>query len=86
MSVEQYQQQLTECFHGTTDPVAQQAAATANQYTDMVKAGQVSKEEYIELMADIQRTAEINKHVHNQQVLEHMNVAINGLINLAKLV
>jgi hypothetical protein len=86
MSIEQLQQQLGECFHGSEDATVREAAATANQYTDMVKAGQISREEYVELMLDIQRTAEIRKHVHNMELLEKMNVAINGLISLAKLV
>ena len=86
MSIEQFQQQLAECFHRSEDPTVKEATATANQYTDMVKAGQISKEEYVELMLDLQRTAEIRKHVNNMESLEQMNVAINGLISLAKLV
>jgi hypothetical protein len=85
MSVEQLQQQLGECFNGSQDPNVQQAAQTANQYTEMFKAGQLSKDEYTQLIADIARTNEINKSVDNQQVLEYMNVAINGLITLASL-
>jgi hypothetical protein len=86
MSIEQYQQQLNECFNNSQDPNVQQAAATVNQYTEMVKQGQLSKEEYVQLIADIARTNEINKSVNNVQVLEYMNVAINGLINIASAV
>jgi hypothetical protein len=83
MSVEQLQQQLGECFNGSQDSNVQQAAQTANQYTELFKQGQLSKDEYTQLMSDIARTNEINKSVDNQQVLEYMNVAINGLITLA---
>lgn len=86
MSVEKCQTMLGECFHGSDDPNVKQAADTANQYTELFKTGQISKEEYLELLQDIERTNNINKAVHNQKVLEHMNVAINGLISLAKLV
>jgi 3-dehydroquinate synthetase len=86
MSVEQHQQALLTSYQQTSDPVVQSAAETANGYTEMFKSGQISKEEYIQLMEDIERTNNINKSVHNQQVLEYMNTAINGLINLAKLV
>ena len=86
MSIEQLQQQLGECFHGSEDPVVKEAAATANQYTDMVKSGQISKDEYVELMKDIARTNDINKNMANMQIMEYMNTAINGLINLAALV
>jgi hypothetical protein len=86
MSVEQYQQQLSECFSGTQDPAVQGAAQQANQYTEMFKAGQISKDEFQQLMEDIANTNNINKSVANMQVLEYMNTAITGLINLSKLV
>jgi hypothetical protein len=85
MSVEQFQQQLLECFNGTQDSNVQTAAQTANQYTEMVKAGQLSKEEYVQLLSDIEQTNIINKSVDNQQVMEYMNTAITGLINIAKI-
>ena len=85
MSVEQFQQQLLECFNGSQDSNVQTASQTANQYTEMVKVGQLSKDEYIQLLSDIQQTNIINKSVDNQQVMEYMNVAINGLINIASM-
>jgi hypothetical protein len=85
MSVEKFQQQLLECFNGTQDSNVQTAAQTANQYTEMVKAGQLSKEEYVQLLSDIEQTNIINKSVDNQQVMEYMNTAITGLINIAKI-
>jgi hypothetical protein len=86
MSVEQFQQQLLECFNGSPDSNVQAAAQTANQYTEMVKSGQLSREEYVQLLSDIQQTNIINKSVDNQQAMEYMNVAINGLINIASIV
>jgi hypothetical protein len=86
MSVEQFQQQLLECFNGSQDSNVQAAAQTANQYTEMVKSGQLSREEYVQLLSDIQQTNIINKSVDNQQAMEYMNVAINGLINIASIV
>jgi hypothetical protein len=86
MSVEQFQQQLLECFNGSQDSNVQSAAQTANQYTEMVKSGQLSREEYVQLLTDLQQTNIINKSVDNQQAMEYMNVAINGLINIASIV
>ena len=85
MSVEQFQHQLLECFNGSPDINVQTAAYTANQYTEMLKAGQLTKEEYVQLLADIQRVNTINNSVDNQQAMEYMNIAINGLINIASL-
>ncbi len=86
MSVEQHQQTLLACYQNSADPGLQSAAEQANSYTEMMKAGQINRDEYVELMEDIQRQANINKSVEHQQLLIHMNTAINGLINLAKLV
>jgi hypothetical protein len=86
MSVEQFQQQLGECFNGSPDANVQAAAQTANQYTEMLKSGQLSKDEYVQLLSDIAQTNTINKSVDNQQAMEYMNTAINGLINLVSIV
>jgi hypothetical protein len=86
MSVEQHQQAFRECYQGTNDPNIKGLADQANGYTEMMKTGQISKEEYIELMEDIQRRSAIDSNVEHQQLLIHMNTAINGLISLAKLV
>lgn len=86
MSVEQHQQQLLACYQNTTDPKFQSMAEQANSYTEMMKAGQINRDEYVELMEDIKRQANINQSVEHQQLLIYMNTAINGLINLAKLV
>jgi polyhydroxyalkanoate synthesis regulator phasin len=85
MSVDQHQQALLESYNGSTDPLVQEAAQTANQYTEMYKSGQISKDEYTQAMQDIVRTNNINKNVDNQQVMEYMNTAITGLISLASL-
>jgi len=85
MSVELHQQQLGECYNGSQDPDLKQAAEQANQYTEMLKAGQISREEFVQLMEDLKSTAIINKNMDDMRVLEHLNTAINGLINLAKL-
>jgi hypothetical protein len=86
MSVEQHQQALLESYNGSVDPTVQESAHTANQYTEMFKSGEINKDEYIEMMQDIVRVNNINRSMDNMQVMEHMNTAINGLINLASLV
>ncbi len=86
MSVEQHQQTLLACYQNTVDPNLQGAAEQANSYTELLKTNQISRDEYVELMEDIKRQANINQSVEHQQLLIHMNTAINGLISLAKLV
>jgi polyhydroxyalkanoate synthesis regulator phasin len=86
MSVEQHQEELLSNYNSSQDPSVQGAAQTANQYTELFKTGQINRDEYIALMDDIARTNNINKNMGNMEIMERMNVAINGLINLATLV
>ena len=85
MSVETYQSQLGYAFT-SEDPVIQQAANTANQYTEMFKTGQLSKDEYQQAMSDIANMVRIDQSMNDMAKLEMLNTAINGLINLASLV
>lgn len=84
MSVEHNQYLLGEA-HTSQDPVIKQAAATANEYTELFKSGQLSKDEYQQLMADIAITARINQSMDDMARLAMLNTAITGLINLASL-
>jgi hypothetical protein len=86
MSVEQFQQQLLSVYTGSQDPDVQSTAQQANQYTEMFKAGQMTKDEYLQLLADLQRILMIHRTMENMESMEYMNTAINGLINLASLV
>jgi hypothetical protein len=49
----------------------------------MCKAGQISKEEYVELIKDIQRQINIQASMAELESMEKLNTAINGLINIA---
>ena len=84
MSVESFQGQLGQAFT-SPDPAIQQAANTANQYTESFKQGQISKDEYTQLMADINNSARISQSMNDLSNLEMLNTAITGLITLASL-
>jgi hypothetical protein len=84
MTIELYQSDLASV--DSRNPDVTEAAAQAHQYTEMCKAGQISREEYIQLMKDIQSMLNVNQHLVEQQNLVLMNNAINGLINIASLV
>jgi len=82
MSVETHQGQLGQAYT-SPDPAIQQAAATANQYTEMFKAGQLTKDEYQQALADLNNTARIQQSMNDLANLEMLNTAINGLITIA---
>jgi polyhydroxyalkanoate synthesis regulator phasin len=86
MTVEDFQQTLGQCFNSTDDPTIKGFAEQANSYTELVKSGQLSRDEYVELMKDLQRQASIDSSVAHQQVLIAMHTAITGLITIVSAV
>ena len=86
MSIEQYQQQLESAYTESKDLDVQTTAQQINQYTEMFKIGQLSREEYVQTLSDLQRVAMIHRTMDNMESMEHLNSAITGLISLASLV
>ena len=84
MSIEHHQSLLAEISSVNPDVMA--AAANVQEYTEMFKTGQISKDEYADLIEDIQRQINIQSHMAELQSMERLNTAINGLINIAKVV
>jgi polyhydroxyalkanoate synthesis regulator phasin len=84
MSIE-YNQSLLASI-SSSDPDVNAAAAQVNQYTEMCKNGEISKEEYAELILDVQRQVNIEQNMADLEGMERLNTAINGLITIAKLV
>ncbi|NBP02373.1 MAG: hypothetical protein EBU90_20100 [Proteobacteria bacterium] len=85
MSVEQYQRSLLECL-ASGEPTVVNAAQQANELTEMMKRGELSKDEYMGLMTDIGRQANIDSHMNNFEAKQKLNVAINGLIHIASMI
>ena len=82
MSFTDFQQGLLMCI-SSTDPVIQNAANTANEYTEMLKRGELSKEEYQQLLVDIQSQIAIDENMAELDAKEKLHTAINGLISIA---
>jgi predicted ATP-grasp superfamily ATP-dependent carboligase len=84
MSIE-YNQSLLASI-SSSNPDVNAAAAEINQLTEMCKAGQISKEEYVELCEDVQRKVNIQANMAELEAMERLNTAISGLITIARLV
>jgi len=84
MSIEYNQSLLASISSQNPDVMA--AAATVNQYTELAKTSQISKEEYAELIKDVQRQVNIQASMAELEAMEQLNTAINGLINIASMV
>lgn len=83
MSIE-YNQSLLGTI-SSTNPDINAAAQQVNVLTEMCKKGEISREEYVELVEDVQRQVNIQKNMAELESLERLNTAINGLITIAKL-
>jgi polyhydroxyalkanoate synthesis regulator phasin len=83
MNIE-YNQSLLASI-SSQNPDVNTAAATVNQYTEMCKQGQISKEEYIQLVQDVQSQINIQANMAELDSMEKLNTAINGLITIAKM-
>lgn len=84
MSIE-YNQSLLASI-SSQNPDINAAVQYVNEYTEMCKTGQISKEEYVQLVEDIQRTVNIRASMAELDSMQKLNTAINGLISIAKLV
>ena len=85
MNIDDLQRELLICF-SSTDPAVQNAANLTNQYTEMLRAGEISSDEYVEILADIQRSITISEQMSEMEAKQRLNLAINGLVSVAKLI
>ena len=84
MTIE-YNQSLLASI-SSSNPDINAAAQQVNELTELCKTGQISREEYAELILDVQRQVNIQANMAELEAMERLNTAINGLIVIAKLV
>lgn len=82
MSLDHLQQLLAQCA-GSENAAVREAAETAQHYTEMLKAGEISRDEYIDMLDDSNRHVIIDQNMAEMGAKETLNTAINGLITLA---
>jgi polyhydroxyalkanoate synthesis regulator phasin len=84
MTIE-YNQSLLASI-ASNNPDLNAAVQQVNELTEMCKRGEISKEEYTELVEDVQRQVNIQASMAELEAMQRLNTAINGLISIAKLV
>jgi polyhydroxyalkanoate synthesis regulator phasin len=84
MTIE-YNQSLLASI-ASNNPDLNAAVQQVNELTEMCKRGEISKEEYAELVEDVQRQVNIQASMAELEAMQRLNTAINGLISIAKLV
>ena len=83
MTIE-YNQSLLASI-SSSNPDINAATQQVNELTEMCKRGEISKDEYTELVLDVQRKVNIEANMAELEAMERLNTAINGLITIAKL-
>ena len=77
--------QALEAIFNTGDPNMQDLANRALALKQALEQGQVSPSEYKEMVTDLYHEKNINESVQDLALKEHINSAMNALINLASL-
>ena len=77
--------QALEAIFNTGDPNMQDLANRALALKQALEQGQISASEYKEMVTDLYHEKNINESVQDLQLKEHINSAMNALINLASL-
>ena len=80
-------QQIIDGITGTQtqDPVAQQLAEVLVQYTQQFQAGQMSRDEYVELVKDLQTEQLINAQCSDLAAKEQLNTICNAVVDVANM-
>ena len=80
-------QQILDSINGTQteDPAVQQLAGVLIQYTQQFQAGQMSKEEYAELVRDLQTEQLINAQCSDLEAKEQLNTICNTVLDAASM-
>lgn len=73
---------LLSCI-ASSDPAISNAATLAQQYTQQLQAGEISKEEYAEIINDIHRSSVIANNMSEMEAKEMLHTALHGLIAVA---
>jgi dsDNA-specific endonuclease/ATPase MutS2 len=77
--------QALETIFNTGDPSMQDLANRALALKQALEQGQISPGEYKEMVTDLYHEKNINESVQDLALKEHINTAMNALINLASI-
>jgi hypothetical protein len=85
MNLTEIDNALTELAN-SGDPAFATAALQVRELTNQALNGQLSKEELVEVLADMQRQLDIIQDMNQMAFKEKLNVVLNGIITIASAV
>jgi len=86
MSWTQWQDQVLHIINNPDDENTRMVAVATGAYTEELKAGNISRSEYADLLLDLQRQITITENMSQFETKQRLNTAITALVALASAV
>jgi len=86
MSWTQWQDQVLHIINNPDDENTRMVATATGAYTEELKAGNISRSEYAELLLDLQRQITITENMSQFETKQRLNTAITALVTIASAV
>ena len=86
MSWTQWQDQVLHIINNPDDENTRMVAVATGAYTEELKAGNISRSEYAELLLDLQRQITITENMSQFETKQRLNTAITALVTIASAV
>jgi hypothetical protein len=83
MSWQQWEHEVLQILNNTSDENTHMVANATATYTQELRAGNISQNEYAELLMDIQRQIVISENMAEFETKQRLNTAITALVTLA---
>jgi RNA polymerase-interacting CarD/CdnL/TRCF family regulator len=86
MSWSQWEAEVLHIINNSDDENTKMVATATNAYTEELRAGNISRTEYAELLLDLQRQITITENMSQFETKQRLNTAITALITIASAV
>jgi RNA polymerase-interacting CarD/CdnL/TRCF family regulator len=83
MSWSQWEAEVLHIVNNSDDENTKMVATATNAYTEELRAGNISRTEYSELLQDLQRQITITENMSQFETKQRLNTAITALITIA---
>jgi RNA polymerase-interacting CarD/CdnL/TRCF family regulator len=83
MSWSQWETEVLHIINNSDDENTRLVATATNAYTEELRAGNISRTEYSELLQDLQRQITITENMNQFETKQRLNTAITALITIA---
>jgi RNA polymerase-interacting CarD/CdnL/TRCF family regulator len=83
MSWSQWETEVLHIINNPDDENTRMVATATNAYTEELRAGNISRTEYSELLQDLQRQITITENMSQFETKQRLNTVITALVTLA---